>query len=277
MFAHTSRNPCEDIWPWKPHHYHSNTFDGNRWWDLRSNVKPPVKYGGDFTYARGQAFFEMEIRTNTYIVTMISTQHGDGQDYGFVNAFDAKLERKYLGPFNTISMGTGPGRKWEFNDTTQEWELVGDPDIWYYPVQYGSATGWNNGWLDRPAVTGGEVGTTAGACCLPDLSCIETDDATCAAQDGRFHGYGTLCAETLCCNYPFADADSDGDVDQADFGIWQSCYTGDGGGILAGYCACFDRDVDGDVDGADFTEFMNCYTGANVPYENVINLIYCNP
>jgi len=282
--AQTNRNPCEADDGGKPIHYHANTFDGNRWWDLRSNVKPAVLYGGDFNYSRGQAFFEMEIRTNTYIVTMISTQYGDGRDYGFVTPFDAVLDRKYLGPFNTISMGTGPGRKWEYNDTTLEWELVGDADIWYYPVQYGSATGWHNGWLDRPAVTGGEVGSTAGACCLSDLSCIETDDVTCAAQDGRFEGYGTLCSETLCCRYPFADADGDGDVDQADFGIWQSCYTGAGGGILPDYCECFDRvddasapNPDGDVDAFDFLEFMNCYTGANVQYDDVINLINCNP
>ena len=62
------------------------------------------------------------------------------------------------------------------------------------------------------------------------------------AQDDRFEGYSTLCAETLCCRYPFADAD-----------------------------------CDGDVDAFDFVEFMNCYTGANVPYDDVINLLNCNP
>jgi len=281
MLAQTCRNPCEGP-PGglgKPHHYRPNTFDGNRWWDLRANVKPAVLYGGDFNYSSGQAYFEMEIRTNTYIVRLLAPAAA-----GVAPIWnDAVLERKYLGPFNTVSMGTGPGRKWEYNDTTLEWELVGEPDLWRYPQAYPQGQ-WCHAWIDRPTVLGGEVGSTAGACCLPDLSCIETDDATCAAQDGQFEGYGTLCSETLCCRYPFADADGDGDVDQADFGIWQSCYTGAGGGILPDYCECFDRvndvsapEPDGDVDAFDFVEFMNCYTGANVQYDDVINLINCKP
>jgi hypothetical protein len=56
-------------------------------------------------------------------------------------------------------------------------------------------------------------------------------------------------------------------VDQADFGLWQICYTGPAGGVPAG-CACYDREPDGDIDSADFTKFNNCWTGPNVLYND---------
>ncbi|MBP7937438.1 MAG: hypothetical protein KA354_22575 [Phycisphaerae bacterium] len=65
------------------------------------------------------------------------------------------------------------------------------------------------------------------------------------------------------CSVPFADADADSDVDQADFGLWQACYTGDGGMAFfdAAKCKCFDRDHDTDVDGVDLQAFKNCWKG----------------
>jgi hypothetical protein len=70
------------------------------------------------------------------------------------------------------------------------------------------------------------------------------------------------------CNVPFADADGDGDVDQVDFAIWQSCVTGEHGGVLAG-CDCFDRDNDGvgdgDVDDQDLEAFEACASGPGIP------------
>lgn len=73
------------------------------------------------------------------------------------------------------------------------------------------------------------------------------------------------------CNDPFADADGDNDVDQSDFGIFQSCYGGEFGGILttSPYCHCFDRDYggqgDGDVDMEDFNAFIACLSGPMIP------------
>lgn len=65
------------------------------------------------------------------------------------------------------------------------------------------------------------------------------------------------------CRVPFADADGDNDVDQADFGLWQACFTGDGGvtDFDAEKCRCFDRDHDRDVDGTDFQAFKKCWSG----------------
>ena len=267
MLAHTNTNPCDGEGG-KPHDYRPSTFDGNRWWELRPNVKPG---SGTFWYSSGQAFFEMKIRTSDYIVRFLAPPSVQADPVWS----QATVDRRYLGPFNTISMGTGPGRQWVQDPETGTWSLEGEPDLWRYVEDYPDKAWWR-GRFDRPAVLGGAVGASDGACCLPDLTCIETDDADCLDQGGRFRGYDTLCAETLCCHYPFADADGDGDVDQADFGAWQACYTGEGGGILPGYCECFDRNNSGSVEGSDFVEFMNCYTGANVPYADLL-LYDCNP
>ena len=61
-----------------------------------------------------------------------------------------------------------------------------------------------------------------------------------------------------------ADFDRDNDVDQSDFGIFQSCYTGSGGDIEPG-CEVADYDSDEDVDPSDFSVFQSCMAGANVP------------
>ncbi|HPD32007.1 MAG TPA: hypothetical protein PLL20_18610 [Phycisphaerae bacterium] len=68
------------------------------------------------------------------------------------------------------------------------------------------------------------------------------------------------------CRDPFADADGDGDVDQADFAIMQICVSGDLTPALAG-CVCFDRPEwgfplgDNDVDANDLAAFEACATG----------------
>lgn len=70
------------------------------------------------------------------------------------------------------------------------------------------------------------------------------------------------------CPRPFADADGDNDVDQADFGVWQACYSGDGI-PAAESCLCFDRDYggqgDGDVDALDLIAFARCFGGPTIP------------
>jgi len=70
---------------------------------------------------------------------------------------------------------------------------------------------------------------------------------------------GVIVLPNLGCPDPFADADGDSDVDQVDFGLWQQCFTGDGGAITESRCECFDRDRDGDVDSNDdFDAFQVC-------------------
>ena len=56
------------------------------------------------------------------------------------------------------------------------------------------------------------------------------------------------------------DLDNDGDVDQEDFNIFQSCMTGSGGDITGG-CEKADFDSDEDVDLDDFDIFQGCLAG----------------
>lgn len=61
-----------------------------------------------------------------------------------------------------------------------------------------------------------------------------------------------------------ADFDLDDDVDQADFGFFQTCISGSGAGYDPG-CAAADLHADGLVDGHDFDLFQSCMGGANRP------------
>ncbi|MGB9623227.1 MAG: hypothetical protein ACPMAQ_00050 [Phycisphaerae bacterium] len=49
-----------------------------------------------------------------------------------------------------------------------------------------------------PAVLPEIPGIAQGACCLPDYTCVQTDEDTCASLSGTFHGDGTTCAEADC-------------------------------------------------------------------------------
>jgi hypothetical protein len=60
------------------------------------------------------------------------------------------------------------------------------------------------------------------------------------------------------------DLDADNDVDQADFGAFQSCYSGHGVAYAAG-CELADLDGDGYVDLGDFDVFQGCMSGDNLP------------
>ncbi|MBP7935812.1 MAG: hypothetical protein KA354_14285 [Phycisphaerae bacterium] len=74
-----------------------------------------------------------------------------------------------------------------------------------------------------------------------------------------------------CTHHPVFDVDDDADVDQADFGVFQACYTGDGdlGGLFGSLsldCQCMDLAgtggaTDNAIGSADLQVFMRCYTG----------------
>lgn len=66
------------------------------------------------------------------------------------------------------------------------------------------------------------------------------------------------------CHAPFPDHDGDGDVDQEDFGVFQTCLTEGLSGILPG-CSCFDYDYSDAIDGVDFDAFAACMSGSGVP------------
>jgi len=62
-----------------------------------------------------------------------------------------------------------------------------------------------------------------------------------------------------------ADFDTDGDVDQSDFGHLQACLSGSGIEQVDPLCADARLDVDADVDQDDITLFQRCMNGADLP------------
>ncbi len=62
-----------------------------------------------------------------------------------------------------------------------------------------------------------------------------------------------------------ADLDRDGDVDLADFGIFQNCFNGPNRPPAQADCGDADLDNDEDVDVADFGIFQGCFNGPNRP------------
>ena len=61
---------------------------------------------------------------------------------------------------------------------------------------------------------------------------------------------------------PPGDCDADGDVDLADFLVFQECFTGSGSGAAMPGCGCSDFDGDRDVDLGDLIAFQAHFTGA---------------
>jgi hypothetical protein len=72
------------------------------------------------------------------------------------------------------------------------------------------------------------------------------------------------CQGGFCCVRP--DFDCDGDVDLADFGVFQGCFNGPNRPYAQPIaCQPCDLDGDNDVDLADFGVFQGCFNGPNRP------------
>ena len=61
------------------------------------------------------------------------------------------------------------------------------------------------------------------------------------------------------------DADADGDVDQADFAVFQACYTETGSTYDCPACKCMNSNEDVAIDGDDYGPFEACASGPDVP------------
>jgi hypothetical protein len=77
-------------------------------------------------------------------------------------------------------------------------------------------------------------------------------------------------AYVTLCPVPWADTDGDMDVDQADFGAFQNCFTGDTVvAPLSTLCKCLDRaGTTGTITVEDLSAFMSCFSGPGVPILN---------
>lgn len=117
-----------------------------------------------------------------------------------------------------------------------------------------------------------------GGCCvatgLGTGTCSMVTRDECTTLGGKYLGDFVPCGtnNVNCggfCPVPFADADFDGDVDQADFGVLQACITGIDSMPL-GVCACLDRVKDGKIDSEDLVAFEKCATGPNIPWSQAL-------
>ncbi|HSW44292.1 MAG TPA: hypothetical protein VLM89_01845 [Phycisphaerae bacterium] len=254
FLAILDNNPCHcGTTNQRPQNWHLSVFDGLKWWTLKSGTFP------------GSGDFNTGTRFNRVVLTITETNINvrlnariDASNY--VDSF-ADIPRQYTGPFNALSYGMGHGC--ELSSTTHECLTPGSATC----LNGTPGSGANQ--LDNLVLYGGVLTGLSAACCLPDLSCVDTTADNCAIMGGEYRGYGTSCASTVCCATPFADSDLDTDVDHADFGAFQVCYTGSTTGVPSG-CGCFDRNSDNKVDGADYAQFNNCYTGGNVPWSQAL-------
>ncbi len=303
------KDPCgceeQGVDAHKPTMGHFVVFDGNKWRELRNS-----RYGGlkdlstgqdlpqaggvDVTWPPAPGVLSENIGLGTSnLCNNFSLSEGDNHvilkiisdyiliyvDNSFYNAsktnppWHAAIPRLYKGPFDTISLGVGPGC--ELDPLTGECKEGGTPTQCLTYSQ-SSPVGYMRTDMDSASVFDGELeyvpNVYTGACCHPNGTCTIEDEVYCINElGGWFGGPGTTCDDILCCGTPFADADGDGDVDQGDFGVFEACLTGPGGGAT-GDCRCFDRrdennqhGQDGDVDQDDYGAFENCASGPGIP------------
>jgi len=73
--------------------------------------------------------------------------------------------------------------------------------------------------------------------------------------------YAAMTGGLSACAAPRLDLDTDGDVDQVDFGLFQACFTGTVAPLTGSVCACADTNGDNYVAAEDLAAFQNCYSG----------------
>jgi len=273
-------DPCHCNTPsaQKPRNEHLSFYDGLKWRILRSGMfeKLDPADSDTFLYSNKVNFVKIWIKTNTFDIAHwahYANNPPPKPDDVYSTAKD--IPREYLGPFNVLRSGVGVGC--ELNESTYSCK---QPVNGYRPIHMGGGSRCDGGGyqesganfvaIDNIELKGGVgASTQTGACCIPDDgSCVDdTLQSDCETTlGGAWRGIGSTCANEVCCVDPFADDDGDDDVDQADFGAWQACFSGSGNAYPTG-CECFDRHPatpDGDVDGDDFTVFMNCWSGPSV-------------
>lgn len=209
-------------------------YNGDHWIVLRENV-PAQAPGSALAPVPGACWWTITIKTDTVDITV--------EPIGGTAVTRTGIPRIYTDPFQAIGLGSGAKTD--------------------YPA-----------YIDAVSLTGGYLVTLGGACCLTDGSCIITAELDCTTNlGGTWNDVGSTCDESIiCCPLLWADIDVDGDVDQADFGLWQRCFSGSTKPYPTKLgCECLDRNDftglqggDGDIDADDLDWFANCFTGPEV-------------
>jgi hypothetical protein len=112
--------------------------------------------------------------------------------------------------------------------------------------------------------TCGDPGVCTGACCRTVGNCEEGESITECGAGAQFQGFGQPCPSECPCHHPRPDVDMDGDVDQGDFAVLQSCFTGPIPTAPAGLCKCLDLVADNAVDSNDYLAFEACASGPGI-------------
>ncbi len=281
------QDPCHcGVQEHGPISWHPAVYDGQKWWELRSNspvassgtvtpdpvnpdapMPPPggLNAPGNFTLLAGKPggngpagqWVKLTIRTSTFDVEMISREKSQENGYIYqVTSFMAGITRQYLGSFDQLRSGVGAGCKLA---SSTDWNncVGGGRNCMVTLKQDANAV-----MFDDVVLHGGTGYTLAGACCAADGSCTEVEAADCAGRP--FHGASTKCADVACCSEVFGDGNNDGVVDMTDFAMLQACATA-GGGTASGRCTCFDVDSSRLIDVVDIGRFAMCANGPAAP------------
>ncbi len=267
-----------------PTNWHLSYYDGLEWRVLKQGVGGPGSYG-DFVYGNyitwgdnknteeGYETVVVTIKTSTVDIyhktKMVNMVNGQWvESWVESKAFD--LPRRYSGGFNRLRLGTKESCQLNSSSYTCWSGYANGKKRCKKMAEDRCDGGLENNWskyvaFDNVKLSGGIGNVIIGACCRNDATCVETDLYTCETiLGGRYQGDNSICAGMSCCPYPFADGDTDGDVDQDDFGAFQICYTGSGP-VPTG-CGCLDRNKDNRINTTDFAAFDACFTGANVTW-----------
>lgn len=248
QIAWADSDPCDTPSNQVGQTYRLTIYDGQQWKTLQTPV--------DMHTCANYNYVTLTIRTSTIEVKLSTMYNGSTCD-GPRQELITTVARQYTGPFTAIKIGGIPdeanGGCWG-----QDKGSVGysDKPTVIDDVYLADGEAFND-----PNVCGV---IPTGACCT-GFDCAVTMEADCT---GVYKGDGTTCTPKICCADPFADADFDGDVDQADFAVFQLCYTGFGGSVLPG-CECFNHVPSTPpnpetVDSDDWSAFEVCASGPGI-------------
>ena len=127
-------------------------------------------------------------------------------------------------------------------------------------------------WLSTVPTAGGPLGASEGDTIdvVYDVASLPVDTyyATIEVASTEADNTPQSIAVTVEIVLNPPDYDSDGDVDQDDFAVFQGCITGDGGTAAPGLCGAYaDLSCDNDVDQEDLSYFEACASGPDVPFD----------
>ncbi len=231
---------------------------------------------GDFTVSNNQKPTKVYIKITATDILIYVTNVITEKGVDVPHAWGAAVPRAYMGPFNRIAVGAGPGC--ELDPATGECK---NPPTYNNNPTGGSAyipacltysttyPGFGVTYYDSMVLYKGipSYASTQGACCQPNQCVDGMDQLACQATPGAvFGGQGSSCATAWCQG---ACCPPDGQCTEQ-----PSAYcTGTLGGIYGGNgsrceeTACCahgtyvwaDKDGDADVDMDDFGAFQRCY------------------